>query len=270
MGKQIAVREETPEWLTALLSGFRTSPSDTTSKGRKTLAKGFSMRIPSASQLLIVKAATVVLLASGLTVAAFEQTEGPKPPAPHQKTFGYQDAKTGVFHPMLKIEPHVTTAPTTGTIELTITITPKTLVSTCGSVYCTTELDASSESETTFTGVDYLETSFSVAKVTGSTATCTITTPYSWIIPKASTTQTNTLSAVYTVGIFPPTTTLSVVEEEDYRTSTGPFSKPAEDNNSGFPRSSPKSARAYLPASNPGKNPIAGNSAPRLSRFGSF
>jgi hypothetical protein len=181
------------------------------------------MRILSLIQLSFVETVAAVLVASGLAVAASAQTDGPKPQAPNRKVFGYQDAKTGVFHPMLKIEPDLTTAPTTGTIELTITITLKTPVPTGGSVYCSTELDASSESETTFTGLDYIETSFSVAKVTGSTATCTVTTPYSWILPKASTTQTNALSAVYTVGIYPPTATPTVVDEENYRTSTGPF-----------------------------------------------
>lgn len=185
------------------------------------------MRFLSLLKLATVEPVAIGLiaagLASGLAVSAFAQSDLPKLPAPHRKVFGYQDVKTGVFHPMNKIEPDVTTAPTTGTIELTITVTLKTTVPTGGSVYCSTELDATSQDDATFSIVDYIETSFSVAKVTGTTATCTVTTPYSWIIPKASATQTNALTGVYTVGILPPATTTSVIEEEDYRTSTGPF-----------------------------------------------
>jgi hypothetical protein len=187
------------------------------------------MRILSLLKLATAKRVANGLMAAGLAfglaVSASAQTNLPKPPDPRQKVFGWQDAKTGVFHPMLKIEPDLTPAPITGMIELTITITLKTAVPTGGTVYCSTDITAASNNTETFeTGAMYDESSYSVAKVTGTTATCTVITPYSWILPAASSTVQNSLSSVYVIGILPASTsTTAVLSELDGRSSTGPF-----------------------------------------------
>jgi len=85
-------------------------------------------------------------------------------------------------------------------------------VPTGGHVYCGTSIIASSEtvnlSTDAFSLSDWEEESYALATVTGSTATCTVTTPYSWNLPTAAPpTTTNSISGSYTVAIVPSTTT---------------------------------------------------------------
>jgi hypothetical protein len=170
----------------------------------------------------ILSLATAGALAIGLAVAAsaFAQAGAAKP---HKKVFGYQDAETGAFHPLSRVTPDVTAAPLTGTIEVTFTITLKTAVPSGGSVYCTTDIAASSINDTTGTSSDYDETSFTVAKVTGSTATCTVNTPYSWVLAAASSTVQDSLVGSYTVGILPPSTSTALLPAQDDRSSSSTF-----------------------------------------------
>ncbi len=137
-----------------------------------------------------------------------------------KKIFGYQDPKTGVFHPLSRVEPETTPAPPfTGTYEVAITITLKTPVPAGYSVYCTTSINASAINDSTAAEVDFEEDAYSLAKVTGSTATCTVNTPYSWVIPQATTTETDSLAGTYTVEMIPTSTTAPDLG----RDSTGPF-----------------------------------------------
>jgi hypothetical protein len=113
-----------------------------------------------------------------------------------KKVFGYQDPKTGVFHQLGNrevLEPDVTTAPTTGTVDVVVTITLKTALPKGGSIVCDASLIASSISETTASVATYEEALAEVATVSGSTATCTIKIPYSWALPAASTTVVNAM-----------------------------------------------------------------------------
>jgi len=186
------------------------------------------MRILSPLKVAIVQFVAIASIACGLPVAASAQSGLPKSspfPTPHDRIFGYQDAKTGIFHPMVKIEPDLTPAPSTGTIDLTITITLKTAVPTGATVYCSTDITAMSNNIQTFeSGVIYIESSYSVAKVTGSTATCTVATPYSWSLPAASATIQNSLSSEYVVGILPASTGTALIESElSGRSSTSSF-----------------------------------------------
>lgn len=146
----------------------------------------------------------------------------------HKKIFGYQDAETGVFHPATAVEPDTTVPPHTGTIEVTITTTLKTTVPAGGHVYCGTSIDATSESinltTDAFSLSDWEEESYSLATVTGSTATCTVTTPYSWNLPTATPpTVTNSISGTYTVAIVPATTTTVVEYTVFDRLSSAPI-----------------------------------------------
>jgi hypothetical protein len=141
--------------------------------------------------------------------------------APHNKIFGYQD-KNGAFHPLMQAEPDVTTPALAGTYEVTITITLKTPVPAGGSVLCTTDITAAAVNEATQSGNSYDEQSYSVAKVSGSTATCTVTTPYSWVLPAASSTVFPSVTGSYTVSLVPASSNVPVVELEG-RTSTASF-----------------------------------------------
>jgi vacuolar-type H+-ATPase subunit C/Vma6 len=55
--------------------------------------------------------------------------------------------------------------------------------------------------------VDYVEHATKLATVSGSTATCKVNIPYSWLMFTASTTQTNSLTASLDVFMYSPITT---------------------------------------------------------------
>jgi len=140
----------------------------------------------------------------------------------HKKVLGYQDTQTGEFHPLSHVVPEAT-APTTGTIELAITITLKTAVPTGGTVLCSTDITASSEDEATATDVAYSEHAYAVATVSGSTATCTVNTPYSWTVPAPGTGIIDELEGSYTVEIVPASTSVFSVAELEGRSSASEF-----------------------------------------------
>jgi len=143
--------------------------------------------------------------------------------ASHKKVLGYQDAVTGEFHPLDKVVPEAATPATTGEFEVTFTITLKSTVPSGGSVLCATNFEVASTSLTTGAGSAYTETSYAVAKVTGSTATCTVNTPYSWLLPAASSSDESTLLGGYTVSILAaPSTTVNLSTVEG-RSSTSAF-----------------------------------------------
>jgi hypothetical protein len=124
------------------------------------------------------------------------------------KTFGFQD-NTGAFHPLRNsadiADPAAATTTFTGTIEATITVTLKTPLPSGGQVACSVDTDASS---TGVSGdVDYVEHATKLATVSGSTATCKVNIPYSWLMFTASTTQTNSLTASLDVFMYSPITT---------------------------------------------------------------
>jgi hypothetical protein len=160
------------------------------------------------------------VLALGVALSGSVMAQGQ---SGHKRVLGYQDSETGEFHPLEKVVPEVTTAPTTGEFEVTFTITLKSTVPTGGSVLCSTIIEADVVSLTTATGTAYTESSNSVAKVTGTTATCTVNTPYSWVLPAASTTTEASLSGAYTVSIVPaPSSTISLAAVEG-RSSASSF-----------------------------------------------
>jgi hypothetical protein len=107
--------------------------------------------------------------------------------------------QSGTTHTTRGPVPETTTPPFTGTIEVTITITLKTPLATGNSIYCTTDIGAGSLDFLTGVFSNYEEKAWSMAKVTGSTATCTVTTPYSWALPKASMDSSLLLTGTYNV-----------------------------------------------------------------------
>ena len=139
------------------------------------------------------------LVAGSTSVAAQDNEQNVRT----KKVLGYQNPETGAFEPLVKAVPDTTISPTTGTIDLTLTITLKTALPKGGTILCSGDLIATSENDsTTFSLSVWDESVFSVATVSGSTATCTVTIPYSFHVPAASTTLKNTIEGDYSVEMI--------------------------------------------------------------------
>lgn len=137
-----------------------------------------------------------------------------------KKLFGFQDPVSGEFHPLGKgqrlIPDAATTAPTTGTLEVVVTIALKTPLPKGGSVLCSTDFIASSFSLTTGAATSYTETAEAIATVAGAGAKCTLKIPYSWVLAPASSTIHTTLDGSLGVSMIGATTT-TVLEGEVLR-----------------------------------------------------
>jgi hypothetical protein len=171
----------------------------------------------------IALVAAIALGALGGSAIAHAQTAN----APFQKKiFGFQDSR-GNFHPLgTNFDPMAdpTTATTTysGTIEVTVTVTLKTPLPSGDKVACSVDASASSDMMTTpFTTVGYGEDAASFASVSGSTATCKVNIPYSWVLLTPSTTIINSLQGDLDVVMYSPTaTTISTLLENFVREHT--------------------------------------------------
>jgi hypothetical protein len=98
------------------------------------------------------------------------------------------------------LEPEVTPAPVAGTIEVTFTVTLKTALPTGSQLAFFVDLSANSINSGTGKSVTYHEQSTVYAKTTSATtATCTVSIPYSWALPADSTTVRNDLEGTYQV-----------------------------------------------------------------------
>ncbi len=124
----------------------------------------------------------------------------------HKKVFGYRDAQTGVFHPLGHTAPDSSIAPTTGTIEVTFNITVKSTFPKGSSIACVADISEQSTNSALPPGQEelnyYDEQAFGVVALNGSTATCTLTIPYSWIVPTPSPTVETWLNLGYCVTAF--------------------------------------------------------------------
>ncbi len=178
--------------------------------------------------------AVIALALLGGSVLASAQTANPLSP---RRVFGFQDSKTGVFHPLGNSADITDAAAATttyaGTIEATVTITLKTALPTGDKVACTVTADASSENETAGTIFDYDESASSIATVSGSTATCKVNIPFSWVLFTPSTTVINGLQSGLEVIMFSPTATVTTELAADFvREHTQPITinagKPAD------------------------------------------
>jgi len=167
----------------------------------------------------ILRLAAIAAVTVGVTFAGSHPSaaQSTTPGALHKRVFGYQDQATGAFHPVSTMAPDTTITPTTGTIELTLTITLKTALPKGGGINCGADLSASAETSASV-GL-WLEESYSEATVSGSTATCTVAVPYSWLIPAASRT---TISGTYYVEMAKAPGTVPGASGT-VRLSNGPF-----------------------------------------------
>ena len=118
------------------------------------------------------------------------------------KAFGYQDAGTGTFHPVRKVAPDVTAAPSTGTITATLTIRLASAFPAGFKVVCSSAIIAQSINMVSDTFTSFEESASSVATVSGTTATCTVRTPYAWTLPGASATVSNLVTGTYEVNVY--------------------------------------------------------------------
>jgi len=137
--------------------------------------------------------------------------------------FGYQDSRTGTFHALRQAVPETTTAPTTGTVEVTMNIKLVSTFAKSTTIGCSIDLTGSVTSETTFTGTSYEETAGSTATISGSTATCTATIPYSWLIPAASGAEVESFAGNYTVSAYAATNSAASILASASRSSGSSF-----------------------------------------------
>jgi hypothetical protein len=150
-----------------------------------------------------------------------------------KRIFGYQDAHTGVFHPVRRVAPDTTITPTTGKYEITYSITVESTFPKGATITCAATISETTISESGTGGVaEHTEqASASVpAPAAGGKTTCTVVIPYSWVIP-ASTKTAPVVSEVggeYTVTAYnPPSTTVSEASVEGLRTSESELPIPA-------------------------------------------
>lgn len=157
--------------------------------------------------ILATAVAALVSVPAGMTA------QSPASSNPDHRVLGYQDSATGKFQPLVKAEPDTTTPTSTGTIKLSIYILIRSAVPSTANVICGASVGTSSVDLTAGTvSGEYEEEAFSPATVSGTTANCTVTIPYAWTIPAASSTVKDTITGSYTVEVINTdgTTTFSV------------------------------------------------------------
>jgi len=120
---------------------------------------------------------------------------------------GYQDTKTGTFHALATVVPDAAT-PTTGTVEVTFNIKLVTTFPKGTVLECNVSLTGTSVIETTAASTFYIEEATGSVAISGTTAICKTTVPYSWLVTPASTTVVDSFSASYSVSAVSTTAAL--------------------------------------------------------------
>jgi hypothetical protein len=178
------------------------------------------MRIFSAA---VIGAVTLGAVLAGSASASAQSA--PTEPT-HKRIYGYQDLATGTFHPMVRAVPDAASVtPTTGKYEVSFAVTIESSFARGAVIGCevaiselTTVVTATPPYES---GISYTEiaTGSVAAGAAGTKATCTVSLPYSWVIPAATKTSkvTSTITGSYTVSAYNPTATLTVATLEGLR-----------------------------------------------------
>jgi len=135
-----------------------------------------------------------VLLAATLTYPLAAQM-------PDNGILGYLDPKTGAFHPVSPASPAdeinaATVSPTTGKFVFSFTITVASSIPSSQSIVCEAVTDVTEVSGVQSSIFD--EEASTVASRSGSTATCTVTIPYSWLL---ATPASDTVTIRYVIGV---------------------------------------------------------------------
>jgi hypothetical protein len=138
----------------------------------------------------------------------------------NKQVVGIQDSQTGTFRPLTVVVPDAsTTTPTTGTVEVTFnfklvsTFTKGTLLD------CSATLSGSVVSETSGTSTYYVESALDAVDISGTSATCTVNIPYSWLLPASSSSTIDSFTGGYSVSSVATTSTTGLRE----RSSSGSF-----------------------------------------------
>jgi len=115
------------------------------------------------------------------------------------RVLGYQDTETGTFHALAAVVPDAA-SPTTGTLHVTFNIKLVTAFPKGTLVNCSASLIGSSFSLTAGTGNSYQESGADSVAISGTTATCTVVIPYSWLVTPPGTGVTDSFSGSYGVS----------------------------------------------------------------------
>lgn len=163
-----------------------------------------------------------LLLGSVLT--AFGSITAQAATAATARVFGYEDPQTGIFHPARPAVAEATTTPTTGTVEVTFSVKLVTSFAKGTALECTISLDGTQTNTATFSTVYFYEAAGTAVTISGSTATCSTTIPYSWLLPAASSTEEESFSGSYTISVGTEGATGATGATSGiYRSSTGTF-----------------------------------------------
>jgi len=151
----------------------------------------------------LMKLLFAVICSLGLLASGFAQTtETQKKTA----VFGYMDPKTGLFHSLartpLSPEEAAAIVPTTGKFVFNVTITVNSALSTKAVIGCEAVGGVADLTTGEFTNIVAV-----TATRSGTTATCTVTVPYSWdLATPAKDTVAFDLSVSASVGTLGSTT----------------------------------------------------------------
>lgn len=145
-----------------------------------------------------------------------------------EKVYGYVDLKTGTFHQIRSEEaaPETITGTTaTGTIDVTISIKIVSTLPKGTTILCDADVSASSTATTPTFLEQYSEVAASAATISGSTASCVVKMPYSWVLaPTTSKTISNTYQGTYKVtATFVSAATQPITDFNVIRQATGIF-----------------------------------------------
>jgi hypothetical protein len=173
-------------------------------------------------RIFSVRNFSIASIAAVAFTMAFAGSDAAAAQALHKRIQGYQD-EAGVFHPQGHgIAPDATVPATTGTFEVSFVITLKSPVPKGASVYCGTDVEVDSYDNTSAVTTSWDVVNYSVATVSGSKATCTVTSYYSWAVPTSSAYQ-NQITGAYSVAIVPESQVSFGAVGVNQANSNGPF-----------------------------------------------
>jgi hypothetical protein len=147
-----------------------------------------------------VLTSSVVALLTLLSGSALLQAQAPDTQS-NKKVYGYQDPQSGTFRALPTEAPtEGTSTPLTGTLKVVLNITVKSTwpAGTARTIVCSADFDQISITGTAVT-TPYIEEVSRYATAATSGYTCTLTIPYSWLIP--TTAIQKTLTGSYSVGV---------------------------------------------------------------------
>jgi hypothetical protein len=124
---------------------------------------------------------------------------------------GYLDARSGAFRPVPQHSTDAgpeTTVIYTGKFVYSFTITLSSTIPKGDVIQCYADADTDNDARDTYLN----EEGASYATVNGSTATCTVTLPYSWPLASPS---TDTVELYYEIAVFSPTASYDAYDDRE-------------------------------------------------------